>query len=168
MNSDGILLVSVNESAKKIIFVSFDSSTQVKVSHAYDDTLDHVFRDGGVNLLKKTLEENFGVTADHYAPMKAGDLGELAGEDAASIRDLGAAELVKLAKNMASKAETDMSSQEMLSFASKAANMNSYKASSLTVPKDGSYTSETDEEGKEILAPDLEANRSWLEEKLRG
>jgi len=135
---------------------------------AYDDTLDHVFRDGGVNLLKKTLEENFGVTADHYALMKAGDLGELAGEDAASIRDLGAAELVKLAKNMASKAETDMSSQEMLSFASKAANMNSYKASSLTVPKDGSYTSETDEEGKEILAPDLEANRSWLEEKLRG
>ena len=165
LGSDGILLMTINEGTKKVVSTAFLSNTRVEVSHAYPDTLANVYRDGGVQLLKKTLSENFGVLPDYYAVLKAGDLGELKDSNASSLRVLGLSELTALAKTLASKAKTDMSSADMLSFAGSAADMKSYKGASLKIPEAGGYETEIDGE-QTVLVPDLEANAAALQTAL--
>ncbi len=165
LGSDGILLMSINEGTRKIVMTGFRADTQVRVSKAYDDTLDHVYRDGGVELLKRTLSENFGMLPEHYAVVKNSDLGDLAGSDKSSLRDLGLSELTSLAKSLSKKANTDMSASDLLGFGLKAADLRSYKGVTLTLPDDGGFEiGELD--GRAVLVPDLETCASLLDKTI--
>lgn len=165
LGSDGVLMLTINEGARKLVVTAFDAATQVKVSRAYDDTLGHVYRDGGVELLKKTLSENFGVLPDYYAVFKDSDLGELKDSSASSLRELGLSELTALAKTLTQKATTDMSTSTLLGLAGSASQLQSYKSASLSVPSLGGYeTGELD--GNTVLVPDLEANAEALQKEL--
>ena len=165
LGSDGILLMSINEGTRKIVMTGFRADTQVRVSKAYDDTLDHVYRDGGVELLKKTLSENFGLLPDHYAVVKDSDLGDLAGSSKSSLRDLGLSELTSLAKSLSKKANTDMSATDLLGFGMKAADLRSYKGVTLTLPDDGGFEiGELD--GRSVLIPDLETCAALLDKTI--
>ena len=165
LGSDGILLMSINEGTRKIVMTGFRADTQVRVSKAYDDTLDHVYRDGGVELLKKTLSENFGLLPEHYAVVKDSDLGDLAGSSKSSLRDLGLSELTSLAKSLSKKANTDMSASDLLGFAMKAADMRSYKGVTLTLPDDGGFEiGELD--GRSVRIPDFDACAALLDKTI--
>ncbi len=66
-NADGILLVTLNPGTRELIFTSFLRDTRVRVKDAYYDKLTSVYHEGGVELLREAIEDNFGIHTDYYA-----------------------------------------------------------------------------------------------------
>lgn len=64
--SDSVILVSVNAETKRIRMVSFLRDLYVKIPGKGSNRLNASYIWGGEKLLRKTLEENFGVMADAY------------------------------------------------------------------------------------------------------
>lgn len=64
--SDSVILVSVNAETKRIRMVSFLRDLYVKIPGKGSNRLNASYIWGGEKLLRRTLEENFGVTADAY------------------------------------------------------------------------------------------------------
>ncbi len=163
--SDGILLVTINEKTEEVLFTAFRSNTQVKVDKSYDDTLAGVYREGGVQKLKKVFSENFGVRPNYYAIFDETTVQDAFGGKTGSVRDLGVSELTKLAKSFTKQVKTDIPAKTLLSLAMDAREIKSFRTISQSIPLEDSYT--TEGEGKrEILIPDLEANAAYLQASL--
>lgn len=64
--SDSVILVSVNAETKRVRMVSFLRDLYVKIPGKGSNRLNASYIWGGEKLLRKTLEQNFGVTADAY------------------------------------------------------------------------------------------------------
>ena len=163
--SDGILLVTVNKTTEEILFTAFRGNTLVKADDGGEATLAEIYRDGGVQKLKKALSGNFGVLPDYYAVFDESTVQDAFGGKTGSIRDLGVSELAKLAKSITKQAKTDIPAKTLLSLAAAAKDYKDYKKVSQSIPIEDSY--QTEGTGKsEILIPDLEANAAYLQASL--
>jgi LCP family protein required for cell wall assembly len=64
--SDTMILMSINNVKKRIVFTSFMRDTYVKIPGKKDNRLNAAFAAGGPNLLIKTIKQNFDINIDHY------------------------------------------------------------------------------------------------------
>ena len=64
--SDTMILMSVNNIKKRIVFTSFMRDTYVSIPGYKDNRLNAAYAAGGPNLLIKTLKQNFDITVDFY------------------------------------------------------------------------------------------------------
>lgn len=62
--SDAMILCTINKSAKTITMTSFMRDMYVQIPGKNDNRINASYAMGGVELLNKTLEKNFGVTVD--------------------------------------------------------------------------------------------------------
>ncbi|BCJ93185.1 hypothetical protein acsn021_07540 [Anaerocolumna cellulosilytica] len=65
LRADSILMVSINPDTKKVFLTSFLRDIYVEIPQQGKHKLSMAFELGGTNLIKNTLEENFGITIDH-------------------------------------------------------------------------------------------------------
>ncbi len=64
--SDTMILMSINNVKKRIVFTSFMRDTYVKIPGRKDNRLNAAFAAGGPNLLIKTIKLNFDIDVDYY------------------------------------------------------------------------------------------------------
>ncbi len=64
--SDTMLLMSINNVKKRIVFTSLMRDTYVQIPGYKDNRLNAAFAAGGPNLLIKTIKHNFDITVDYY------------------------------------------------------------------------------------------------------
>ncbi len=64
--SDTMILMSVNNVKKRIVFTSFMRDTYVSIPGYKDNRLNASFAAGGPALLIKTIKQNFDIDIDHY------------------------------------------------------------------------------------------------------
>ncbi len=64
--SDTMILMSINNVKKRIVFTSFMRDTYVKIPGRKDNRLNAAFAAGGPNLLIQTIKLNFDINIDHY------------------------------------------------------------------------------------------------------
>ena len=64
--SDTMILMSINNAKKRIVFTSLLRDTYVSIPGYNDNRLNAAFAAGGPNLLMKTIKQNFDITVDYY------------------------------------------------------------------------------------------------------
>ncbi|MBO5870559.1 MAG: LCP family protein, partial [Clostridia bacterium] len=64
--SDTMILMSINNIKKRIVFTSFMRDTYVSIPGYYNNRLNAAFAAGGPSLLIKTIKLNFDIEIDHY------------------------------------------------------------------------------------------------------
>lgn len=65
-NTDVMLMVSINRSTKQITLTSFMRDIYLYIPGYYSNRLNSAYATGGTELLKDTIEQNFGVKIDNY------------------------------------------------------------------------------------------------------
>lgn len=65
-NTDVMMLVSINNKTKKITLTSFMRDIYLYIPGYYSTRLNAAYATGGAELLKDTIEQNFGVEIDNY------------------------------------------------------------------------------------------------------
>ena len=65
-NADGIMLVTVNDRLKQLIFTSFMRDTKIRQPREYEKKITSIYHEGGAKLLIEAIEQNFGVYIDQY------------------------------------------------------------------------------------------------------
>lgn len=64
--SDTMIIMSINNIKKRIVFTSLMRDTYVAIPGYNDNRLNAAFAAGGPNLLMKTIKHNFDITIDYY------------------------------------------------------------------------------------------------------
>lgn len=62
--SDSMILISINKDAKKVLMTSFMRDIYCKIPGYKSNRLNAAYSLGGIDLNKKTIKENFGITVD--------------------------------------------------------------------------------------------------------
>jgi len=65
-NTDVMMLISINNETKKITLTSFMRDIYLYIPGQYSTKLNAAYAIGGAELLKDTIEQNFGVSIDNY------------------------------------------------------------------------------------------------------
>lgn len=65
MHSDAMILVTINKTTKKVTMTSFMRDMWVYIPDHYNERINVPYMVGGFDLLNKTLDYNFGVSADY-------------------------------------------------------------------------------------------------------
>lgn len=65
-NADGLVILSINKTTKKVVLTSLMRDIYVSVPERYNTKITLVYHYSGINTLIKTVEANFGVPIDNY------------------------------------------------------------------------------------------------------
>lgn len=65
-NADGLIIVSINEDAKRVVMSSIMRDSYVAVPNKYNTKITLTYHFGGVDMLLETVEANFGIPIDNY------------------------------------------------------------------------------------------------------
>lgn len=75
--TDSMILCVFNKSQKTITLLSLSRDLYVKIPGYKDNRINTAYSLGGVNLLKKTIEKNYGITVDGSAVINLGNFEDL-------------------------------------------------------------------------------------------
>lgn len=128
------------------------------------DCLGSAYTWGGMDLLSRTLEENFGVRAEMTVEIDAADLSVVIDQlDGAGIQEMLNALDVFLEKSTSNLTDKELLSRMMELYPM----LKDCTLTNLGIPAEGTYSHETVER-KQVLNIDLEANRKLLEAVFQG
>lgn len=83
----------------------------------------------------------------------------------AKIKDLGVFEIADLVKDVLPMVTTDLSLWDITGYAMDVMNIGTDEIASYRIPEEGAYTPQTID-GMQVLVPDLEQNRQYLQQIL--
>lgn len=84
--SDAMMVLTVNNRAKKVVLTSLLRDSYVSIPGYGKDRLNAAYEYGGISLLKKTIKENYGISIDAYATVNFNDVIEF-------VDDIGGIEM---------------------------------------------------------------------------